>query len=112
MTKLENLKLDELKLLLKQVVEYKTLRKQLWNRWIELFNKKMNWTDSFVVEYFSDTELAFNIAKEVYKKAFNFDIKQNEIKFIKKEELKWWIKVYKNDSMVDISFSKIEKLIR
>ena len=50
----------------------------------------MNNKNLLVGEYFPsiDENLAKNIALKVYKKKFNLDVKENEIVFIKKEELK------------------------
>jgi len=110
---INKLNLKELKFLLKKIKTYKEFRNKLWNRWVELFKRNMNNKNLLVVEYFPsiDENLAKNIALKVYKKKFNLDVKENEIVFIKKEELKWWIKVYKNDFLVDLSFLKVEKKI-
>jgi len=112
MKNIENLKLDDLKKLLKQIKHYEALRKQLWNRWINSFKKELSWKNLFLVEYFSDKDSAFEIASSVYKKSFNINVEKQDIIFVKKEDIKGWIKVYFNDYMVDISFSKIEKLIK
>jgi hypothetical protein len=66
-----------------------------------------------VVEYFPLVweKWAKEIAKEVYKKAFGITPTQEEIECIQKEDLKWGIKVYKDDFLVDLSFSKIERSI-
>jgi len=112
MNNIENLNLDDLKSLLKQINKYRNLKKQLWNRWIELFNLKLNKKNILTVEYYNNMDLASTMALDVYKKTFNITPKIQEIKFIQKNDIKWWIKVFMNDSMVDISFSKIEKLLR
>lgn len=112
MNNIENLSLVDLKFLLKQINKYKNFKKQLWNRWIELFNQKLTWRNIFTTDYFNNEELSSNIALSIYKKIFNLDVKKEDIKFIKNENIKWWVKVFMNDSMVDVSFSKIEKLIK
>jgi hypothetical protein len=112
MQNIENLNLVELQELLKDLKSYKQLSNQLWKRGIELFKRNLNWSNLLLVEYFWDKENAINISLNIYKNFFNLDVKKDDIKIIQKKELKWWVKVYKNDSMVDLSFSKIEKLIK
>ena len=109
--KLKNLSLDELKSIYKDISLYRNLRKQLWNRWKELFNRMQTWENLLVVEYFSsiDADLAFEKALEVYKKVFKLSPKKEDVTFVKQDSISWGIKVYCNDSMVDISFSRIEK---
>jgi hypothetical protein len=48
----------------------------------------------------------------VYQKAFETVVLREKVQFMIKEWLKWGIKVYLDDSMVDLSFSKIEKIIK
>jgi len=111
---INSLNLSELKDLLKQVKEFKDLKTKLWKRWVDLFNRNLEGKDLFIVEYFWDTneDEVYTISKKVFIDIFNSDIEKSEINFVRNDEIKWWIKVYKNDSMVDLSFSKVEKLIK
>jgi hypothetical protein len=95
------------------VKAYKELRNKLWNRWVEQFKRNIENKYLLLVEYFPSVgkDLAKDIALWIYKKHFDLDVNETDIIFVEKEALKWWIKVYKDDFMVDVSFSKIEKLV-
>lgn len=109
--KIDNLNLLELKDLLKEVKIYKDLKNQLWGRALKVYNKIKKWEKVLLVEYFPvvSQDLAFNESKKIYKNIFNLDIEKNDITFIENEELKWWIRVYFDDKVVDLSYLKIER---
>ena len=118
-SEIQKLNLEDLKELLKNLKLFKDLIKKLWVRWKELFKRWLTWKKELIVEYFSSIseELAFEKAKVVYGKVFSSNntfrwVSKKEIKFISKKELWGGIKVYFDDSMVDLSFSKIEKFIK
>lgn len=108
---IDNLNLSELKDLLKELKLYKNIKKQLWNRSNKLYNKLKKWEKSLVVEYFSSIskDLAFEESRKIFKNIFNLDAEESEITFLENSELKWWIRVYVDDKVVDLSYSKIEK---
>lgn len=111
---IDNMKLEELQWLLKEMKLYKDLSKKLWFRWRKMYKRSLLWKNELVVEYFSKVwiELAYRKAKAIYTKIFSVDVDKKDIKFIEKEDLKWWIKVYFDDSMIDLSFSKIDNFIK
>jgi hypothetical protein len=43
---------------------------------------------------------------------FDIDVNDNEIKLIKNEKIKWGMKVYLNDNLVDLSFLKFYNLLK
>lgn len=108
--------LDEkgLKDLLRELKLYQDLQQKLWKRWQELFERKENGEKLYVVEYFPSIseDVAWEQAEGIYKKAFDENVSRDKVKFISKEALLWGMKVYLDDSMVDLSFSKIEQLIK
>lgn len=108
-----NLNIDQLKELLKEVKLYRDLKKQLWKRGDDLYKKIKTWKSTYIVEYFTaiSEELAWEKSQKVYKKVFNVDVDKSEVVFSKSDKLKWWIKVYLNDSVIDLSYDKIEKMI-
>lgn len=112
--KIKDLDAKGLKELLREVKLYQELSKKLWKRGEELFARKHSGEKLFVVEYFSavSEDLAWEQAQSVYKKAFDLDVQKDTVKFVKNDGLKWGIKVYVDDSMVDLSFSKIERSIK
>lgn len=111
---IQKLEKAELKKLLKELHLYKELTDELWVRWEKLFRRIMNDEKSFQVEYFwAVTEsLAWSSAQNVYKKVFDLSPKKEEVEFINKESLKWGIKVYLDDQVVDLSFDKVERAFR
>ena len=42
---------------------------------------------------------------------FDIDVKDNDIKLIKNKKIKWGMKVYLNDNLVDLSFLKFYNLL-
>lgn len=114
MEEINKLNLEELKELHSKLDLYRTLKKQLWTRWINLFQRNENNSNLLLVEYFDSIseEIAYEKASEVYKKVFDISPKKEEIAFIAKHSISGGIKVYKDDSMVDVSFSKIENYMK
>ena len=112
--KINNLDAKGLQELLREVKMYQDLKTKLGKRWEELFERKHSWEQLLVVEYFTSVseDLAWEQAKNVYKKAFEMDVQKEKVLFVQNEWLQWGIKVYLDDSMVDLSFSKIEKFIK
>lgn len=110
---INNLNLIELKKLLKQVKNYKDLKTKLWKRWVSLFNRNLENKNLFVVEYFWDYSIdtIYNISSKVFKEIFWNNVLKDEIEFKRNDKIKWWIKIYKDDSLVDLSFLKFEKQI-
>jgi hypothetical protein len=54
----------------------------------------------------------YKSALSVYEKVFSCSPKKEEISFIEKNSLAGGMKVYKDDISVDMSFSKVEKLLK
>ena len=110
----KGLKKDELETLLSKLSLYKDLQKKIWKRGVDLFKRERTKEKLLQVEYFPSIseKIAYDNAIHVYSKIFNINPKQDEIRFIEKRSLGGWIKVYKDDSMVDLSFSKVENLLK
>lgn len=113
MQSIENLNKVELELLLKNLRFYKDVVKKLWGRWKKVYEHVFNWKNEYIVEYYWDLEESYLLseAKGIYKKVFNILVYDSEIKLIKNEKVKWWMKVYLNDDMVDLSFLKFYNLL-
>jgi len=111
---LNNLDNDSLKNLLKDLKSYRSAIKKLWKRWTKVFSNLMNKKDSYVVEYafWISKDDILNKVLEVYLKCFWVKPYENDLVFIENKNLIWWIKVFLNDNMVDLSFSKIKKSFR
>jgi hypothetical protein len=102
--------IDIAKQALRDVRLYKDMIKKLWKRGKILFHQKMEGSHSFTVEYFPSVWVEF--AKEkalfVYSSVFWVIPKMEDIVLIEKENLLSGIKVYFDDSCVDLSFKNIE----
>ena len=108
---IDNLSLSELKDLLKEVKLYRDLKEQLWGRSLKVFNSQKNGEKTLLVEYFPavSKELAFNESKKVFKNIFNLDVEESEVIFRENNDILWWIRVYADDKVVDLSYLKIER---
>ncbi len=111
---LNSLNLEELKNLLSEAKTYKALSKQLWSRWIQAYKRSKLGIPKLIVDHFSNVtvDMAWEQASRVYKSIFNIEAKKSDVDFRSKQNLKWWIKVYMDDKMVDLSYAKIEKQIK
>jgi len=109
-----NLNKSDLKDLLKKLSLYKNLRRKLWKRWIKAYDNIINWKNEYKVEYFSamDKDYVLKESIETYQKAFWVKPDISEIEIIENANLKWWMKLYFNDNLVDMSFSKVSALIK
>lgn len=112
--KINNLDAKGLQELLKEVKLYQDLKRKLGNRWEDLFERKHSKEKLLVVEHFTSVseDLAWEQAQVVYQKAFTTIVQREKVQFMIKDWLKWGIKVYLDDSMVDLSFAKIAKTIK
>jgi len=111
---LENMNLNETKELLMSLKTYADMTKKLGMRWRKLFSKTLTGQSEYRVEYFpklgeSD---AWDQAQKVFQKSFWKNLQKQDIIFIPLESLKWGMKVYMDDMMVDVSFKKVEQLLQ
>lgn len=114
MKEIEKLSLQEMRKLLSQLKEYKDITKKLWDRGRAIFLRSLSWETLYRVEYFPSLseENVYESALSAYKKVFWVTPKKEEIQFIQKESILGGMKIYKNDEMVDMSFSKVERLLK
>lgn len=108
---INNLNLIELKELLKELKLYNNLKKQLWDRWEKIYKNQKEWRMSLVVEYFPSIskKTAFEESKKIFKNIFNLDVEMSDLEFKENQNIKWWIRFYMNDKVLDLSYSKIER---
>ena len=113
-TDLKSLDKEQLSALLKDLKLYRDLEDAIGERWKTLYERIKNKKNTLIVEYFTEVslDLAWENASVIYKKAFSIEPKREEVQFVEKPTLKWGIKVYLNDELVDMSFDKIEKSLR
>lgn len=79
-----------------------------------MFHTIKEGTATYIVEYFPtlNEKDAYKSALDVYKKVFSVEPKQNEITFLKKESLGGGMRIYADDRVVDMSFRKVERLLK
>ncbi len=110
----DNLNKEQLNELLKTLKLYKDLTKKLWNRGKQLFKSIISWESIYNVEYFNQAskDESLEEAIKVYKKVFWDDVSVENINLLEKESLQWWIKVFKDDNLVDLSFKKASEILK
>ncbi len=111
---LEKAKKSELKDLLKNLRMYRELVKKVWKRWQKIYHNTFDWINDYTVEYFGDLDKSYVLekARAVYKKTFNIEVKDSDIKMEKKDNIKWGMKIYLNDNLLDLSFLKFYNLLK
>ncbi|NDK09271.1 hypothetical protein GW846_00640 [Candidatus Gracilibacteria bacterium] len=114
MKNIDALSLPEMKVLLGNLKTYSDMSKKLGHRGRDLFQRQITGSKNFVVEYFPafGEDAAWEQAQVVFKKSFNSSPKREEVQFEAKESMKGGMKVFVDDNMVDISFTKVERLLQ
>ncbi len=114
MDSIKELNINELKSLLKSIRSYMDLRKKLWKRGAKYFKKNILWNKDYLVEYFPSLskESVQAEALKVYAEVFHENPSREEIVLVAKESLWGGIKIYREDELVDMSFSNIEKKLK
>ena len=97
--------------LLKSFRIYEDMKKKLWKRGVILFHQKLNNTHLCRVEYHSSLweSEALNQAQSLYKRIFSYEPLNNEIVLVENNLLWWGMKIYFDDSLLDLSFKRVER---
>ena len=111
---LEGMKLEEMKKLLQNIRTYADMTGKLGLRGRKLFSHGLSGEQSLNVEYFPalGENSAWQQAQTVFKRSFKLTPKREDVVFIPSENVKWGMKVYVDDNMVDLSFKKVEDLLQ
>lgn len=114
MKQLDNLSLADAKSLLRDMRVYADMTKKLWLRGKNLFMKNLLGQKTLTVEYFPAlwVDGAWSQAEGVFSKSFWVKAKKEDVIFVEISALKWGMKVYCDDNMVDLSFKKVEHLMQ
>lgn len=114
MKQLENIDLKSAKSLLHSLRQYSDMSKKLWKRGRNLFMKTLSGEQTLRVEYFPALweSAAWTQAQWVFKKSFGVDADKSSVEFLSSDLLKWGMKVYCDDNMVDLSFKKVEDIMQ
>lgn len=110
---INNLNSQELKELLKEFKLYRDLKKQLWNRWKKIYQKLKTGKKDMLVEYYSvlDKQYVIDESIKIYKTIFWLDVISSDFEIKENDNIKWWLKVYLDDKIIDLSYEKIEREI-
>lgn len=111
---LENMNASEVKELLKHLKSYSDITKKLGQRGRGVFARSISGESIYQVEYHPAlwVDAAWERAQQVYKKSFSLAPNKDVVIFTPKEDVKWGMKVYKDDFMVDMSFDRTCKKIQ
>ncbi|PID86568.1 hypothetical protein CSB08_00095 [Candidatus Gracilibacteria bacterium] len=111
---IEKLNKSDLQKLLKSLKFYRNVKSKLGNRGKRIFDRVYNGKSFYKVEYFSkmDKSDVWDEAKKVYKKSFGISLDKKEVLFIKNDSILGGIIVFKDDEIVDLSFSKIKNSLK
>jgi hypothetical protein len=112
-----NLNKLELKDLLRRIKMMSSLRKSLWKRrWVSEYNRLTKWENFYKVEYsdFWENGLSYFkwISISLFDKLFWITITESDISFISNKNLTWGVRIFFNDNMYDLSYSRFEKLLK
>lgn len=108
---LKNLNRAELKEFLRWLKLYSELTTKLGYRGRNIFLKTLSWEKSYKVEFFPalTQDVAWEKALQVFEKIFWVKPKKEDVVFQSKESLLWWIRVFEDDYLVDLSLKKAVK---
>lgn len=111
-----NLWKKELETLLKKLKLLSSLKKSLGNRGTKEYHKILDGKDILKVEYFDfgTDALAYVQEKslESFKKLFWLEVQLTQIEFVKNQNLQGWMRVFYNDNMFDLSYSRFQNLLK
>lgn len=103
--------LSEAKSLLADLKSYENLSHKLWRRGKEQFYRNLDNSHVCRVEYHSSLgkDEAEAQAKLLFLRVFNYEPWVSEIVYIQNDSLGWWMKLYFDDMLLDMSFTCVEK---
>ncbi len=107
------LSLDEIRELRRSVQRFATMKKQLGKRGEALFARELAGKKLYTVEYVPtmSEDDAWQQSQKVFSKSFWETPAREEVIFLPKDSLKWGMKVYVDDHLVDMSYSRVEKTL-
>lgn len=109
MFKIDSLDKNDTINLLSDLKNLQRFKKDLWNKWITLFKKALNWEKTYIVEYDEKLDLDFvwETSYRIYLDVFKQNPQKQDIVYKKSWDLIWGIRVYSDDKMVDLSYLNI-----
>jgi len=114
MQNVSSLSKEELHLLHKNLTIYQKLQKAIGKRGVAEYHRLKNGKNILKVEYFPTTDFSWmqSQALEIYQKIYNQKIDASVVNWIEKKEIQWWMRVFFNDAMVDMSFARFSHMFQ
>lgn len=105
---------NELENISKLLKKYRSLRKNVGKKALEMTLRDLSGSKRILVEHFPsmNSEEAKKEAKVIYSKFFWIDLGISDIETKENTMLAWWIRLFLWDDMLDISFENIKNTIR
>ena len=105
---------DDLKNILKTLRFYRYLKIALWKKWIQIFEQMFHNQDTYFVEYYPsfDKKTVLDIAVKIYFDVFQKTVSKSEITLFEKNDLEWWMRLYKNHEMIDMSLARVKHFLK
>lgn len=110
----QKLEKEDLKKLLKNLKYISSMIKDLWRkRWMKEYDNIYSWKAFYFVEYYPSMSLqdVKDLSIKIYSKSFNEKVSIDEIIFKENPSLDWWLRIFSNYNMLDLSYKKIESFL-
>lgn len=93
--------------------KYKNLKKTVWNKTGDIVGEKLSWKNRIIVEYFPSLEKmeVAELVINIYKNSFSINITPKDIVWKPNINLKWWIRLFLGNDMIDVSFKNVANIL-
>ncbi len=87
---------------------FRILKKNIWNKSSETLKTEISWIKKIKIEYFPELwiDKARDLASKIYKDSYSENIREDAV-WIENSLLKWWIRIFRWDDMIDITYENI-----
>ncbi|EKD29727.1 MAG: hypothetical protein ACD_78C00303G0005 [uncultured bacterium (gcode 4)] len=103
---------SELVTILRGLKLYRTLDKQVGKRGRELFARSRSPHESYRVEYVGESHADLEpLVLSTYQSRFDIQVPREQIIWKRNDALKWGVRLFVGDDMVDVSFKEAERRV-
>jgi len=101
---------SDLSTILKGLKFYRALEKQVGARGRELFARSRSSHESYRVEYVWEDHTSLEpLVLSTYQSRFDIQVPREQIVWKRNDALKWGVRLFVGDDMVDVSFKEAER---